>query len=142
MSRQRSVSIEFFEVGFDHSDSKVYYFQTMGFMHSMMAGYTSFETGMKRLLSMLDELIPSTFDSHVALVRRLAANDIPTRPAVLDRADLHRAIDRLRGFRHVAAHVYDFFNEDLARLAVGDAKIFVAEIGPAIDRFRAAIDPD
>ena len=64
------------------------------------------------------------------------------RPAVLDDPKLLVALRGLRGFRHVAAHAYDLFDEDRAAPTVVQAQVFVVSIGPALARFRALIDPD
>ena len=111
-------------------------------MHAMLAGYTSFEAGMKRLAGLLGEPIPTGADRHATLIARFSEPLTGLRPAVLDDATLLGALDGLRGFRHVAAHAYDRFDEDRAALAVRDAETFLARIGPALARFRAAIDPD
>ncbi len=55
---------------------------------------------------------------------------------------MKRALRGLLAFRHVAAHVYDEFDPDRAVLAVQDARVFLVEIGPAMQRFRAIVDPD
>ncbi len=39
-------------------------------------------------------------------------------------------------------HTYDYLDHDRAALIVRDAEFFLSEIGPALARFRAAIDPD
>ncbi len=124
------------------SGEENYYFQTAAFMHAMLSGYTSFEAAMKRLLALLGEPLPSGSDWHTALVQRIATADVGSRPAILDDAALVRAVSGLRGFRHVAAHAYDEFDEDRAALAARDAETFLAEIDPTLARFRAIIDPD
>ena len=138
-----SRAIEILRPGWSLEDQEAYYFGTMAFMHAMLAGYTSFEAAMKRLLSMLDEPIPSGFDWHAVLLRRLGEPSIAgSRPALLDSKVLLRAADRLRAFRHVASHNYDNFDEERAAIAVNAADLFLTEIDPAIARFRTAIDPD
>ena len=118
------------------------YVGTMSFLHAMQSGYTSFEAGMKRLLALLDEPLPKGADWHKALVSRLSEPSPGSRPALLDEATLRRAVNGLLRFRHVAAHVYDDFDEDRAALAVRYAETFLAGIGSALARFRAVIDPD
>ncbi len=122
--------------------TSVDYAHTMAFMHAMLAGYTSFEAGMKRLLSMLQEPLPTGSDWHIALVHRLAEPEPNSRPAILDTEPLVAAVNRLRGFRHVAMHLYDDFDEERAALAVRAAEVFLVEFDPALARFRAVIDPD
>ena len=125
---------------FDHEDVGPYIYVS-AFMHAMQSGYTSFETGLRRIYAMLDEPLPVGSDWPAVMLRR-AGKPLPgSRPAILDDVMVDAA-DELRRFRHVAMHVYDRFDGHRALEAVKAAKIFVAEIGPAIDRFRAAIDPD
>ena len=118
------------------------YMVTAAFMHAMLAGYTSFESGMKRLLLMMEEPLPTGGRSHADLVRRISESQEGLRPAILPELALQRAVQGLMGFRHVAAHAYDLFDEDRAALAARDAETFLAGIGPALARFRAIIDPD
>ena len=124
------------------SATEEYYFQTGAFMHAMLAGYTSFEAGMKRLMALLGEPLPTGSDWHSMLLRRLAEPVRGMRPAVIDDPDLLVALNGLRGFRHVAAHAYDIFDEDRAEVTVAQAQIFESSIGPTLARFRAVIDPD
>ena len=119
-----------------------YYFQTGAFMHAMLAGYTSFEAGMKRLMALLGEPLPTGADWHGTLLRRLAEPVREMRPAVIDDARLLVALNGLRGFRHVAAHAYDLFDEDRAEVTVAQALLSESSIESALARFRAAIDPD
>ena len=113
----------------------------VAFKYRMLAGYTAFESALKRLLLMLDEEAPRGSQTHADLLRRFRT-DIPgSRPALLDET-LYRAADELRKFRHVAIHVYDDLDLDRAALLVRDAEVFLAGIGLAFARFRAAIDPD
>ncbi len=136
-------AVELFRRGWDAENEEVSYFASMAFMHAMLAGYTSFETAVKRLLSMLDEPIPSGPDWHSALLKRIAEpSPASSRPALLDSKNLFRTADRLRGFRHIAAHNYEDFDEERAKMAVKAAEVFLAEIDPALARFRAIIDPD
>ncbi len=116
------------------------YFTRAAFMHAMLAGYTSFESAMRRLTDLLGEHLPTGPDWHKTLIDRLAEPVDGQRPAVLEGDRLLIAIDAR--FRHVAAHAYDRFDDDRAALTVSKAEIFLAGIGPALARFRAAIDPD
>ena len=116
--------------------------RTMGFLHAMQSGYTSFEAGMKRLLALLDEPLPAGSDWHKALLRRLEEPVTGFRPALVEEPALKSALRGLLAFRHVAAHVYDDFDQGRAALAVQDARVFLAGIDPALARFRANVDPD
>ena len=113
----------------------------MAFMHMMQSGYTSFEAGLKRILLLLSEEQPQGPQSHADLLRRFRFPGAGNRPALLDER-LFRAATELRKFRHVAIHSYDYLDHDRAALLVRDADTFLAEIGPALARFRATIDPD
>ena len=64
------------------------------------------------------------------------------RPALIDDARLLVALNGLRGFRHVAAHAYDLFDEGRAEVTVAQALFFESSIESALARFRAVIDPD
>ena len=124
------------------SATEEYYFQTGAFMHAMLAGYTSFEAGMTRLMALLGEPLPTGADRHSTLPRRLAEPVREMRPAIIDDRDVLVALNGLRGFRHVAAHAYDLFDEHRAEVTVVQARRFATSIGPALARFRAVIDPD
>ncbi len=113
----------------------------MAFMHMMQSGYTSFEAGLKRILLLIGEEQPKGSQSHADLLRRFQTVKVGDRPALLDER-LFRAATELRKFRHVAMHTYDYLDHDRAALIVRDAEFFLSEIGPALARFRAAIDPD
>ena len=131
----------FAEVG-KATSNRERYFTRAAFMHAMLAGYTSFESAMRRLTGLLGEHLPTGPDWHKTLIDRLAEPIEAQRLAVLDDEKLLIAIDALRGFRHVAAQAYDRFDDDRAALAVSKAEVFLAGIGPALACFRAAIDPD
>ena len=113
----------------------------VAFKYRMLAGYTAFESALKRLLVMLDEEAPRGSQSHADLLRRFRMAIPGNRPELLD-DDVYRAADELRKFRHVATHVYDDLDLARAALLVRDAETFLAGIGPALARFRAAVDPD
>lgn len=113
----------------------------MAFMHMMQSGYTSFEAGLKRILLLIGEEQPQGPQSHADLLHRFRSAGAGDRPVLLDES-LFRAATELRKFRHVAIHTYDYLDHDRAALLVRDADAFMARIGPALARFRAAIDPD
>ncbi|HEY6430458.1 MAG TPA: hypothetical protein VIZ17_00620 [Acetobacteraceae bacterium] len=115
------------------------YMARMAFMHAVMAGHTSLENALTRILRLLGEEAPSGETWHADLIRRVsrASGD---RPPILD-ADLSRAADRTRRFRHVAARGYDSFDPEEAAPAVSAAELLAARVPDAIARLRAAIDP-
>ena len=67
------------------------YKTAMAFQHAMLAGYTSFEAVLKRLLAMLDELLPVGPDPHAVLLRRIGEAVPGERPAILGVALLRQA---------------------------------------------------
>lgn len=140
--RHFTLAVEVFDELHDMLQSREQYVRTMGFLHAMQSGYTSFEAGIKRLLALLDEPLPTGSDLHKALLRRLEEPAPGSRPALIEEPALKRALRGLLAFRHVAAHVYDEFDRDRAALAVKDARVFLAGIDPALARFRAIVDPD
>ncbi len=140
--RHFTLAIELFEDVQNADPGKDQYVRTMGFLHAMQSGYTSFEAGLKRLLALLDEPLPAGSEWHKALLRRLEEPAPGSRPALIEDPALKRALRGLLAFRHVAAHVYDEFEPDRATLAVQDARVFLAGIDPAMVRFRAIVDPD
>ena len=140
--RHFTLAVEMFDEVHDAVPSREQYVRTMGFLHAMQSGYTSFEAGMKRLLGLLDEPLPMGPEWHKALLRRLEEPALGSRPALVEDPALRRALHGLLAFRHVAAHVYDEFDGDRAALAAQNARVFLAGIGPALASFRAIVDPD
>jgi len=117
------------------------YDAAMALQHAMMAGYTSFEMALKRLLAMLGEELPIGPDWHATLLRRVSQPFPGLRPAIFS-ASLVKNLGELMRFRHVAMHAYDSFEFDRARPALAAASRFVDEIDEEFSAFRAAIDPD
>ncbi len=116
------------------------YLRRMAFQHAMQAGYTSFESALKRIFAMLGEPLPLGADWHFALLRR-ASNPLEgVRPAILG-SELSRAATELMRFRHVAMHAYDRFDVAKAALALRDARAFLAVVDEDVARFRSLIDP-
>lgn len=115
------------------------YMARMAFMHAVMTGHTSLENALNRILKLLGEEPPSGETWRADLIRRVSrASD--ARPPILD-AELSRAADRTRRFRHVAARGYDSFDPEEAAPAVSAAELLAARVPDAIARLRAAIDP-
>lgn len=117
------------------------YLEVMAFQHAMQAGYTSFETALRRLLAFLDEALPQGSDWHSMLLQRVGKPLAGLRPAILSPA-MADATDELLRFRHVAMHSYDRFSERKAEIAVEAAETFLTLVDAEIAAFRAAIDPD
>ena len=79
--RHFSLAVDLFDELYDVVPSRDQYVRTMGFLHAMQSGYTSFEAGMKRLLALLDEPLPTGSEWHKALLRRLEEPaPVPARP--------------------------------------------------------------
>ncbi len=116
------------------------YYETMAVLHAMQSGYTAFEAGLKRVFLMLGEDLPVGGDSHALMLKRAARPMPGVRPAILSQA-LLRACNELRGFRHVAMHLYDRIEMSKAAPAIAAARLFVDAIGPALSAFRTAIGP-
>lgn len=117
------------------------YILVSAFMHAMQSGYSSFEASLKRIFSILDEPLPVGSDWHGVLLRRARRPLETSRPEILSGA-LYEAADELRRFRHVAMHLYERLDREKASKAAEAAGAFLAEVGPAMSRFRAIIDPD
>lgn len=117
------------------------YLEVMAFQHAMQAGYTSFESALRRLLAFLDEGLPQGSDWHAVLLRRVSEPLEGLRPAILSKT-VADAADELLRFRHVAIHSYDRFSERKAEIAVEAAEAFLSLVDAEIAAFRAAIDPD
>lgn len=81
------------------------YVRRMVFMHAMLAGHTSLEKALLRILQVQGEDAPSGNQWHADLIQR-AGRTTDRRPAILP-TDLVRAADRTRKFRHVAVRAYD-----------------------------------
>ncbi|SFC50229.1 hypothetical protein SAMN05428997_107170 [Bosea sp. CRIB-10] len=117
------------------------YDAAMALQHAMLAGYTSFELALRRILALLDEDAPVGPDWHAALIRRVSTPIANARPAIISPKLAGDAAELMR-FRHVAMHSYDNFDFERARTAVAAAGRFLARIDDDLATFRAAIDPD
>lgn len=132
-------AVELFRTRDMNGDALDPYMARMAFMHAVMAGHTSLETGLTRILKLLGEEAPSGETWHADLIRRVSRPG-GNRPPILD-AELSRAADRSRRFRHVAARGYDSFDPEEATPAVSAAELLAARLPAAIAGLRAAIDP-
>ena len=115
------------------------YVRRMAFMHAMLAGPTSLETALLRILEIQGEETPGGSQWHADLIRR-AGRATENRPVILP-AQLVNAADRTRKFRHVATRAYDTFDPDDAEPAVRAAEKVAAGLAGAIAAYRQAIDP-
>jgi len=115
------------------------YFAEMAFLHAMLAGQTSLESVLLRILELLREQAPTGPRWHADLIAR-ATRSLDNRPAILT-GDVAAAAEQTRRFRSVAAHAYDSFDEVRAAKAVASAQSLASLLPSAIARFRQAIDP-
>lgn len=136
-------SLELFALGGFDAPGLDGYRASMAIMHSMHAAHTSAEAALKRVLDILGEERPSGEDWHETLINRLASSltGAHMRPAVLPR-ELAAALHMTRQFRHVAAHAYDRFDASRAAPAIRAAAYVAEHLLPAIDRFKAVVDPE
>jgi hypothetical protein len=111
----------------------------MAFMHAMLAGHTSIEKALLRVLQLQREQAPSGSQWHADLIQR-AGRTTGSRPAILT-PTLVQAADRTRKFRYVAVRGYDSFDPDDAEPAVRAAEKLANQLLPAIAAYRKAIDP-
>ena len=122
-----------------HDETMDGYMRRMAFMHAMLAGHTSLEKALLRILQIQREEAPSGGQWHADLIQR-AGRTAEGRPAILSAA-LVRAADRTRKFRHVAVRAYDSFDPDDAEPAVRAAEKVAAGLAADIAVYRSAIDP-
>jgi hypothetical protein len=111
----------------------------MGFMHAMQSGHASLENALLRILSLFDEEPPSGANWHADLIGRIGKT-VGNRAPILT-AELVKAANETRQFRHVAVRAYDNFDWERASRAVGYAAELGKRLPEAIARFRRANDP-
>jgi hypothetical protein len=115
------------------------YIAEMAFLHAMLAGQTSLESTLLRILDLLQEKAPTGPRWHADLIAR-SARSLGDRPAILT-GEAAVAAEETRRFRSIAAHAYDNFDESRAARAVACAGTLVALLPTEIARFRQAVDP-
>lgn len=111
----------------------------MALLHAMQSAHTSLESALVRLLRLIGEDVPVGGDWHADLIRR-AASAVAGRPAILP-ADLARAANETRRFRHVAMRSYGSFDATLAEAPVRAAGLLAGGFSAAMAAFRRVIDP-
>lgn len=126
--------------GFD-VDSAEGYIARMAIMHSMQAGYTSLESGIKRILNILDEALPYGDEWHSDLLKRSAMIIKNSRPAIISK-ETYKFVDEARRFRYAAVNNYDDFvpfkSEKAIEAADKLSKVLISEV----DNFIKIIDPE
>jgi len=110
----------------------------MGCMHAIMAGHTSLENALLRILDLLGEARPSGESWHADLIERIGQG-IAARPAILP-PELIAAADETRRFRNRAVRSYDTFEPTRAGPAIDAADLLVTALSGAIAQFRGVID--
>jgi hypothetical protein len=110
----------------------------MAFMHSMQAGHTSLENGLKRILVIVNEDLPSGESWHADLINR-ASKKTQKRPAILSKVTSNFA-DETRRFRNVAVRSYDSFLPQYADVSVSAAESLSINLLPELKAFQALID--
>jgi hypothetical protein len=111
----------------------------MAFLHAMLAGHTSLESALIRILELLGERAPTGAHSHADLIARVTRH-LDDRPAILT-GQAAKAAEETRRFRSVAVHADDNFDEALAVKAVAAARQLASTLTAEITQFRQAIDP-
>lgn len=112
----------------------------LAFMHAMQAGHTSLESGMVRIMRMVEEDVPNGDQWHADVVRRMSQAIDGKRPAFLS-SPLSKAVNETRTFRHVATRTYDDFNWADAKRPLEAARVIAASLMKALGEFRQKLDP-
>jgi hypothetical protein len=110
----------------------------MAFMHSMQAGHTSLENGLKRILVLLNEDLPIGESWHSDLIKRASKKTLK-RPAILSKTTSDFA-DETRRFRNVAVRSYDSFLPQYADVSVVAAESLSVSLLPELNSFQALVD--
>jgi hypothetical protein len=111
----------------------------MGCMHAIMAGHTSLENALLRILDLLGEARPSGDSWHADLIGR-SGQAIAARPPILP-PELAAAADETRKFRNRAVRSYDTFEPLRAGPSIDAADLLATALAGAIAQFRSVIDP-
>jgi hypothetical protein len=111
----------------------------MAFQHAMMAGHSSVESALLRILDLFGEQAPTGTRWHSDLIAR-ASKPLDNRPAILCK-EVAAAVDETRRFRSIATHAYDHFDRLRAVPAANAAAELAAKLPAEIARFRHLVDP-
>jgi hypothetical protein len=114
------------------------YAARMALMHSMQAGHTSLENGLKRILVILGEDMPIGERWQSDLIKRVSRNT-QKHPAILSKGTSDFA-DETRRFRNVAVRNYDSFMPQHADASVSAAENWSSRLLPELMAFKAIID--
>lgn len=109
----------------------------------MQSGHTAIEDALLRVLRIIGEEEPIGESWHADLINR-CATATSDRPAILS-AELAKAAQQTRGFRHRATHAtlrFDIaFSKERAQTATAAGELIGEGLQPAIISFAEAIDP-
>ncbi len=125
--------------GFDQTGLQGYQAE-MALMHAVQSAHTSLESGLLRILEMLDEERPEGRNWHADLIRRVAREMPRRRPAILSK-ELAAAADETRRFRHRATNNYDGFEIMDIDPTITAARKLVQRLRAEIAIFKSVIDP-
>lgn len=115
----------------------------MALQHAMQSAHTSLEGGLRRILEILGEEVPSGPQSHADLVKRVSRPiTLPglERDAILT-PEIESDVNETRRFRHRAMHDYDNFEPDRAVPSIAAARRLHTTLPPCIEAFRVSVDP-
>ena len=125
--------------GFDDPDPDGYANKS-AFTHAILSGHSSMEAGLKRILGVLREPLPTDReDSHAALLAQVFAA-IEERGPILP-PDLFESANETRKARHLAVHGYDTFDPAEVTKTVEAAKVLAEHLPESLRAFIARIDP-
>lgn len=124
------------------SDDDAAYDAREAYLKAAQNAYTSIEECVRRLLRAMGESLPDGPDWHSELLlqARLPGPGVGAlkRPPVISE-DLHRHLDELRKFRHVALHAYDRFDADKAAVAHRSVVAAAKALRPEIEGFALKV---
>jgi hypothetical protein len=130
---------EIFAAGGFGGQSLDSYRSSMALMHAMQLGHTSLESGLTRILKIIDEELPVGDNWHVDLIKRVSRST-NSRPAILTE-DAARDADETRRFRNIATKNYNNFKPEESLKSVQAAGRLASCLIESLNAFKAIIDP-
>ena len=116
------------------------YIQANAFMHAVQSGHTSLETGLKRILKIIEEPVPHDVGNwHEALVDQAFA-DVDGRGTILP-PEIFADVDETRRARNLAFRGYGRFVKGRAETTAEAAGRLAKTLPDALERFIRRIDP-
>lgn len=144
-TRHFALAVRLYDAGGfgSHPDDLDAYRASMALQHAMQSAHTSLEGGLKRILEIIGEDVPSGARSHVDLIKRVAKPmTLPGhRRMAIFTPDVEADVHESRRFRHRAMHDYDNFEPTLATPSIEAARRLATTLAPCIEAFRRQIDP-